>query len=217
MLFDFDGLLADTEALHHDTFVRTLEDEGLRLPEGIGIEDFLGVHDRACFAHAYELAGRSLDRDELERLVELKGRRFTAGLESVPLFPGARRLIEEARRRAAITIVSGGRREEIHIVLSRHHLIDHFPWMVTSDDVERPKPDPDCFLRALQGFRERGLDDLEPGECLVFEDSVNGVDAAIAAGMRCVAVTNSFPAKRLAAADHVLDSLEAWRWEDATW
>lgn len=215
VIFDFDGLLADTESLHMRTFLRVLNEEGIRLTAADIGSRFLGMHDRACFSIVFEEAGRTLPDAHRDALVGRKARYYEEGLAGVRLFPGARETIRGLSGRLPATIASGGRRAEIEILLDLHRLRDHFPWIVTAEDVSHPKPHPECFLRALEGLRERGNSDLEPAHCVVFEDSVHGVEAAQRAGMRCVAVTNSCSRELLGAADLVLDSLEEWRWSES--
>lgn len=215
-IFDFDGLIADTESLHFETFSRVLREVGIVLAPDVDAAHFMGQHDRACFERVFEENGRSLQADELGELVSRKSRYYRTGLSAVRIFPGAAETVRDARERVAASVIaSGGRRDEIESILEANDLLSFFPWMVTADDEVEPKPDPECFERALAGLRDRGLADLLPDECVVFEDSYRGVQAAAAAGMYCVAVTNSFDARRLrqAGANRVLGSLEEWDWE----
>ena len=134
-------------------------------------------------------------------------------MAQIPLFPGVTALIESSVRRGPATIASGGRRRDIQAVLERHGLLSHFPSFVSGDDVERSKPDPQCFLDALELLRSGPAPGLPARNCLVFEDSSRGVEAARRAGMMCVAVTNSYPRDELGRAHLVIDSLEEWTWE----
>ena len=110
------------------------------------------------------------------------------------------------------TIASGGRRLDILAVLEGNGLAKRFPSFVCGDDVEKSKPDPECFRKGLELLQARGASHLEPATCLTFEDSFRGVEAAKKAGMKCVAVTHSYPAEKLTEADQVLDSLLDWTW-----
>jgi beta-phosphoglucomutase len=214
VIFDFDGLLADTEGLHFETFAAVLAEEGIVLPPEEDGRSFLGLHDRAGFEKAFRDAGRELAPKQREQLVERKSRRYQEGLLGVRLFPGARELAGEALRRGPATVASCGRREDIAAVLGRHGLLELFPRFVSADDIRCSKPDPECFLKALELLRAAGAAELAAADCLVFEDSARGVEAAKRAGMRCVAVCHSVAAAELAAADRVIGSLEEWRWEE---
>jgi beta-phosphoglucomutase-like phosphatase (HAD superfamily) len=105
-----------------------------------------------------------------------------------------------------VGIASGALRSEIEAILRAGGLVDAFATIVGADDVHRGKPDPEPYLTAMQRLRYRAPG-LQPAECLVFEDSVPGILSARAAGMTVVAVTNSYPEERLAAAHRVVDSL----------
>jgi HAD superfamily hydrolase (TIGR01509 family) len=212
VIFDFDGLLADTETLHFETFAAVLAEEGIHLGPEAQIHRFMGVSDAHCYEMAYADAGRELPPRERDGLVARKAVLYQAGLRSVRLFPGARELAREAAARGPATIASCGRREDIEALLERHGLSQLFPRFVSAEDVDHSKPHPQCFLKALDLLRASGAPDLTAAECLVFEDSVRGVEAARRAGMLCAAVTNSYPAEKLAAADWVLATLEDWRW-----
>src|SRR5256886_9611509 len=104
-------------------------------------------------------------------------------------------------------IASGALRREIALILAQAGLTRAFAAIVSAEDVEEGKPSPAAFLGALERLRE-GAPDLAAEQCLVVEDSRAGVEAARRAGMRCLAVTNSYPAEALAAADLVVRSLE---------
>jgi len=207
VLFDFDGVIADTETCHFDTFRAVLADAGVELDASDDGSRFLGVHDRAAFEIAFAAAGRRLDRATREELVARKSALYASSASEIALFPGAREAIAGAARRGPMTIASGGRRCDIGVVLAAHGLIDAFPSFVSGDETERPKPDPECFLRALALLRRERAPALQPGECLVIEDSFRGVEAARAAGMRTIAVTHSSTAAQLAGADLVVDGL----------
>ncbi|HVR74027.1 MAG TPA: HAD family phosphatase [Planctomycetota bacterium] len=212
MIFDFDGVLADTEALHFETFAAVLAAEGIEVTRVENDSRFLGVSDAGCFSIAFRDAGRELGPALRDDLVARKADHYARLAKSVKLFPGARDLVEEAAARGPVTIASCGRRRDIEDVLERHDLRRLFSRFVSADDIERSKPDPECFLKALEVLRAGGCPDLLPGDCLVFEDSFRGVEAARRAGMQCAAVTHSYPVEKLAGADWILRSLEDWRW-----
>src|SRR5436189_63144 len=96
--------------------------------------------------------------------------------------------------------------------LAQAGLADLFTAIVSAEDVSVGKPSPEGFLRALERLRGR-LPDLAPRDCLVVEDSQPGIESARRAGMRCLAVTNSYPAEALGGADLVVSSLEEAGWD----
>jgi HAD superfamily hydrolase (TIGR01509 family) len=212
VIFDFDGLLADTETLHSETFAAVLAEEGIVLPCDDEGRRFLGISDAGCFDLVLRERGRDAAPGEIERLVERKSRLYQESAASVRLFEGARELIGETLARHPATIASCGRRSDIAAVLDRHGLASRFPRFVSADDIRRSKPDPECYLCACELLRRTSLPDLEPAQCLVFEDSFRGVEAARRAGMLCAAVTHTCPAALLSDADWVLERLADWRW-----
>jgi len=210
-IFDFDGLLADTEGLHYETIAAVLGEEGISITREENDASFLGVTDAGSFEVAFAAVGRQLLPAHRDALVARKAMLFHARIGSVDLFPAARSLVLEALARGPCTIASSGARGDIEAVLARHSLSAFFPRFVSAGDVARSKPEPDCFLKALDLLREP-LPGLQPGECLVFEDSPRGIEAARRAGMRCCAVAHTRPAAELAAAEWVIGRLGQWRW-----
>ena len=213
VLFDFDGLLANTEPLHFETFLKVLAENDVRLPPGTEQSDFTGIHDRASFRKAFRKAGRSIEPDLVEELVDRKSALYLEEAGKIELFEGARELLDSIPAGLPYTIASGGRRMDILAVLRRHGLAERFPAFVCGDDVDKSKPDPECFLKGLELLREDEAGDLDPESCLTFEDSFRGIEAAKNAGMQCVAVTHSYAATELFKADRVLDSLLEWSWD----
>lgn len=217
MIFDFDGVIADTEWLHSDTFRKVLAEEGIRISAEDHDRRFLGINDRAGFTLAYEEVGRALAGGELIDLVERKSVYYGGRIEEIRPFPGAVELVRALAARGPLAIASGGRRREIEAILSANGLHANFRAILSADDVVRSKPDPEGMLRALDALRteENGRwSDLDPAECVVIEDSLPGIEAARAAGMRCVAVAHTYPIARLGAADRVVGRIAELRAEE---
>jgi hypothetical protein len=112
----------------------------------------------------------------------------------------------------ALAVASGALRHEIELILAQAGLADCFAAIVSAEDVSAGKPSPEGFLCALERLRAR-LPDLAPRDCLVVEDSQPGVEGARRAGMRCLAVTNSYPAAALGGADLIVSSLAEAGWD----
>jgi len=212
VLFDFDGIIADTESLHFATFSEILVEEGVTLPPEENALTYMGIQDREAFRIAFEKNGRELDEALCAELVRRKSAIYADSASKVPLLPGAREIIDATLARMPATIASGGRRSDIEAILRPYELLDRFPEFVSADDGHPSKPAPDSFLGGLEILRRRGTPDLTPEECLVFEDSFRGVEAAKSAGMYCVAITNSYPADRLELADEIIGSFHEFRW-----
>lgn len=211
VLFDFDGVIVDTESLHWAALNEVL---GLHGIEEVSWErycqEMLGLDDRGLFVGAYAQAGVVLSQEELRRLIGEKSRRFLAraARQSV-LLPGAAEFIQSLSRRYPLAICSGALRPEIEAILEATGLRQHFGVIVSAEDVDRGKPDPQGYLLAMRGVQEtaRLNAPLQPAECLVVEDSYPGIEAAKEAGMMCLAVATSVQGELLLEADAVVGSL----------
>ena len=184
LLFDFDGLLLDTETPSFQAWVDLYREQGVELR----LEDYVtcvGTHGSSfdAVANLERLTGKYQDRDALVRRHRESAIARVAGL--APL-PGVATLLEAARERGLrCAVASSSPREWVEGNLSRLGLLDCFAAILCRGDVERVKPAPDLFLEAC---RRLGV---SPSEVVVFEDSLNGVKAARAAGIFCVAVPNA--------------------------
>ena len=213
VIFDFDGVIVDSEPLHLAAFRSALAPEGIELTDAEYWESYLGYDDHDAVVAALERAGRRAAPDLVRTLMAEKAAHFlTLVGAGVVVFPGVEAFVEAARSRGPLAVGSGALRNEIEIILEGAGLRSAFRVIVSAEDVTHGKPDPETYTRALAELRA-DVPDLEPAFCLVVEDSVAGVEAAKAAGMRCLAVTNSCPRSALGAADAVVDSLAEVRWD----
>jgi HAD superfamily hydrolase (TIGR01509 family) len=209
-IFDFDGVLVDSEPLHYEALRQALLPEGIRVDEEEYGRFYLAYSDREGIRIALERHGIPFDASRVEALARRKAAAFEALIPSVPFFPGARELVRSLAAEVPLAIASGALRREIEAILAAGRLREAFAAVVGADDVSRGKPDPEPYLTALSRLA-RLAPGLAPEDCLVFEDSLAGIVSARAAGMRVVAVTHTYPAARLAAAHHVVDGLAALR------
>lgn len=212
IIFDCDGVIADTEPLHLAAFQRVLEEEGLSLAEGDYYDRYLALDDRSCFMKVYEDRGRSLDPNRLDELIARKAAYLEPVIrEQLRIFPGVEEFVRRAAARFPLAIASGALRREIKLILESARLLDCFCAIVGAEDVSRGKPHPEPFLKALALINEARSETIRPEECLVVEDSIHGIEAAHAAGMRCLAVTNSYGRELLSRAEIVVESLAGLR------
>ena len=193
VLFDMDGVLVDSEPIINAAAIQALAEFGVQArPEDF--TPFVGAGEDRYVGGVAELHGKKY-------VLEMKGRTYECYLELLPAlgkaFSGARQLAERLPGQGiAIAVASSADRIKVEANL-RTVLgvsLSLFGAIVTGEDVTRRKPHPDIFMEAA---RRLGI---PPANCCVIEDAVNGVQAAKAAGMRCVAVTTSFPANELQAA-----------------
>lgn len=205
-IFDMDGVLVDSGACHRAAWRALLAELGAPEPP----ELWRLTIGRPSHEAVSELLGRPLPPAEARRLArrkqELYARLAAAGL---PAVAGA---AEFVRALGALgvprALATSASRPDVERVLAPLGLLEHFPVVVSAEDIVRGKPDPEVYLRAARGLG------VAPGGCLVFEDSVVGVQAARAAGMRVVGVATAHTAAELraAGAERVLADFAGCRW-----
>jgi len=211
LIFDFNGTLCLDEPLLLRLYQRVLSEEEVALPSTEYEAGYLGLSDAAIFAKALTAAGRRAGAAKVAAMVARKSRFY---LEAVaarpPLAPGATDLVRAASRRYRLAVASGAPRREIEWVLRHAGLRDCFAALVAMEDTERGKPHPAPFLKALAGLNggARRVEQIQAEECLVLEDSLEGIRGAKAAGMRVIGVASTYPVERLAAeADRAIPAL----------
>lgn len=206
-IFDCDGVIADTEPMHMACMQRLFGEEGIELTERDYFDHYLALDDRGCFIKAFSQRGIALNDEKLKDLIHRKSTYIEPVMrERLRLFPGVKDFIARASAKYPLAIASGALRNEIELVLSFGDISGFFRVIVSAEDVPRSKPYPDPFLRACALVSEAERQSIQPGNCLVFEDSIHGVRAARDAGMKCVAITNSYPREKLDSAEMVIDS-----------
>jgi beta-phosphoglucomutase len=206
-IFDFDGVIVDSEPLHFRSMQDALRTEGILITEAEYYSLYLAHDDRGALRLALEHHGRPLSLAFVETLVERKAERFEAVLRDVSFFPGAAELVRALAERMPVAIASGARRAEIEAILAAGGLRDAFTAVIGADDVSKTKPNPEPYLTAMSRIAP-SAPGLEPSQCVAFEDSVPGIVSARAAGMKVVAVANSYPAEKLAVAHRVVATLD---------
>lgn len=205
LLFDFDGLILDTETAAFVTVAEVYADHGLELCR----DEWVAIIGTADHPHWTEMLAAALGRplEDPEALVRARQVRHDVRLDAEPLRPG---VVELATAAAAagvgVAIASSSPHDWVSGHLDRHGIAHLFPVRATRDDVgrERTKPHPDLFLLAAERLG------VHPSECVVLEDSEPGIAAARAAGCRAVAVPAGMTAHlAFSDADLVVDSLSA--------
>ncbi len=193
VIFDFNGVLVDDEAMHCQFLREILAEEGIALSEERYHEEYLGYDDRGCFEVALERHGEVATEERVADLIARKSALYDAWARTgLKAFPGAREAVLGLAKRWPLAICSGALRGEIESALEGLGLGDAFEVIIASEDTERCKPDPEGYFLALDALRSAGFTGLEAGHCLVIEDSLAGVAAAKAAGMWAVAVTHTY-------------------------
>jgi HAD superfamily hydrolase (TIGR01509 family) len=211
VIFDFNGIIVDDEPIHFQLFKKVLGEKGIVLDEQMYYARYLGFDDKGAFSAAYREHSRPLSQQELSDLIERKARYYQEAIRNhVAIFPGVKTLIAELAHNLPLAVASGALRQEIETILSTAGLLDCFRAVVAAEDVKRGKPDPDIFLEALAQLNTAvaAQTPISAADCVVIEDSKEGIKGARRAGMKCLAVTNSHPAELLTEANAAVKSLE---------
>jgi beta-phosphoglucomutase len=213
ILFDFNGVIIDDEPQHCEALTAALAEYDIGLDRETYYREYLGFDDRECFRFTFVRYGRPADEQSLADAIERKALYYDAAIRrSMTLVPGACEFVRAAAHEGlALAVVSGALRREIDLVLDVAGLRPHFPVVVAAEDVSACKPDPQGFTRARQALG------LAPEQCVVLEDSLPGLEAARAAGLRCAVLTTSHPADALGTADAVWPNLIGRRPADLPW
>jgi HAD superfamily hydrolase (TIGR01509 family) len=207
LIFDVDGVIADTEAVNARASIRVFAD--LFGIEGVVREDFeagLGRGAEEYVKAAAKIHGLELTDEQVEKATQLRQEYFLKILSEEPLppFPGVLELMEKAMRRDdfRVAIATSSTLEKSRAVLNATGVPYQDMVYINGNDVTQKKPDPELFLLAAERIA------IDPSHCVVIEDAPNGIQAAKAAGAKCIAVTNSAPAEKMQEADLICDSLK---------
>jgi beta-phosphoglucomutase len=208
LIFDVDGVIADTESLSSRVTATVFAD--LFDIHGVTYEDFNEGRGRGAEAYLKAAASRhnrTLTDEEVLRAETEREKRFLKTLAKSPLpaYPGVLELIHSAMKADdfRLAIATSSTRTKSRAVLTSAGVPFEVITTITGSDVTHKKPHPELFLTAAEQI------DIPPERCLVIEDAPSGIEAALNAGCRCLAVTNSFPAPELAKAYRIVDSLKS--------
>jgi len=187
ILFDFNGVIIDDEPQHCDALMATLAEYGYAIDRDTYYREYLGFDDRECFRFSFTRMGRPADEPALLAAIERKNAHYERAIrDSMRLVPGAIDFVEGAALDGfQLAIVSGALRREIELVLELAGLRPHFAEIIAAEDVSACKPDPQGYNRA------RAALEVAPHRCMVIEDSLPGLAAARAAGLRCAMLATS--------------------------
>lgn len=209
VIFDFNGIIVDDEPIHFELFQRVLGEEGITLTEEAYYARYLGFDDRGAFMAGFRDSERSLTDQKLAELIDRKAAYYQQAIrDHVVIFPGVKALVNNLAPSVPLAVASGALRHEIATILRTAGLLNYFQVVVSAEDVERGKPEPEIFLTVLAKLNAGVKPPIEPADCVVIEDSKEGIRGARRAGMKCLAVTNSHPAELLGEANAVVKSLE---------
>ncbi len=208
IIFDFDGVITDSEPVHLKMFQKVLGEMGLTISEKDYYEIYLGMDDKGCFTTLLKSKGIDSNIGQIQSLIDKKTEYLMDYIkDNLFIYPGVVEFIETASEKYLLAIASGALRHEIEFILEGAGIRSAFPIIVSAEDVSKGKPNPESFNRALDKLNEISRKPITTAECLVIEDSIAGIEAAKAAGIRCVAVTNTYGQDRLFMADLIVRSV----------
>jgi beta-phosphoglucomutase len=211
IVFDFDGVLADSEPLHFEVYRRVLADVGITLSPELYYERYLGYDDVGGFRAVLQDNGRPADDRAIRALTSAKADMFPSLIMGRDvLFPGVAARVRHFASAVPLAIASGALPHEIELILGASGLRDAFQVVVGAGDTPQSKPAPDPYARAVRLLQDRGLipiGDDAAARCVAIEDSKWGIQSAKRAGLACVGVTTSYPAAELTDADLVVDGV----------
>lgn len=209
VIFDFDGVIVDTEPLHYRSFQVVLEPLGLGYPWEEYVRLYMGFDDRDAFTEAFRAGGRMLDSAGLDELITRKARLFQDVVAAgVKPYPGVVELITALSAELPLAICSGALRSDIVPILRQLGIERLFSTIVSAEEVPHSKPDPASYARVVEKlaalFPAAGI---SPATCVAIEDTPAGIASATGAGIKVIGVTNSYPADQLACAARIVASL----------
>lgn len=209
VLFDFDGVIVNSEPLHFYAFHEVLKTERIEISEDEYYREIIGFDDRGAFRKIFERRNRPLEPKILLALMARKSgimmdliqdRRFTA-------LPGVEEFVRSLWRTRPLAICSGALREEIEAMLEGVSLRDCFQVIVAAEDVAVGKPDPSGYLLTLKLLSEKTKKTLAPADCLVVEDAPTVIRSVKSVGFPTLGVATSYPLMKLCDADWAVKTL----------
>jgi beta-phosphoglucomutase len=209
VIFDFDGVISDTEPTHLQAFNKVLSKYKIEISQTDYYKDYLGLNDYEGFKEMAKAHNLQLDDEEIEDLITQKGKIFEelAKTES-NIIEGITEFLSMLKQNnIRMSICSGAVRSDIDAILSGTGLLGFFEVIITANDVKESKPDPAGLNMTLQRLNEMRDNVILPTECVVVEDSPWGLEAARKAGIHTLAVTNSYPADELKKAEKSVNNL----------
>jgi len=209
VLFDFDGVIVNSEPLHFYAFHEVLKAEHIDLSEDEYYRELIGFDDRGAFRKVFERHGKPLEPKTLLALMARKSRVMMQLIHErkFSALPGVEEFVRSLWRTRPLAICSGALREEIEAMLEGIALRDCFPIIVAAEDVAVGKPDPSGYLLTLRLLSEKIKKQLTPAECLVVEDAPTVIRSVKAVGFPTLAVATSYPLMKLTDADWQVKTL----------
>jgi beta-phosphoglucomutase len=209
VIFDFDGVITDSEILHLRAFNQSLAQYGIEITKNDYYTMYLGFNDTDCYKLLIEKGLLKMDEQQINTLMIQKKKIFEQLAKAEgKMIEGVRDFLKMLEQNnIPMAICSGSLLTEVEMVLEDARLRHLFEVIVSGEQVKKGKPDPEGFLLSLQRLNENRENPITANQCVAIEDSHWGLEAAKAAGMHTIAVTNSYDAEQLSMAEKIVDRL----------
>lgn len=209
LLFDFDGVLVNSEPLHFFAFQDVLRAEQIDLSETEYYQNLIGFDDRGAFKYIFEKHGRNLDPKTFLRVMTRKKEQMMEQIRSrkYQALPGVEEFVRGLWRHYPLAVCSGALREEVETMLDGINLRDCFSVVVAAEDVALGKPDPQGYMITTRLISERIKKNLKPADCLIIEDAPPVIRSVRAVGFPVLGVATSHPIEKLAEANWATHTL----------
>jgi HAD superfamily hydrolase (TIGR01509 family) len=210
VLFDFDGVIVNSEPLHFLAFHEVLRGERIELTEAEYYRELIGFDDKGAFNHVFKNHGRELDPKTFLRVMTLKSEKMMDLIRArkYNALPGVDEFVRGLWWHYPLAICSGALREEIEAMLEGVALRECFKVIVAAEDVTVGKPDPQGYLLCARQLGQKVKKTLRPADCLIVEDAPTVIRAVKGAGFKSLAVATSYPREKLQEADWVVKDLK---------
>jgi beta-phosphoglucomutase len=210
VIFDFDGVITDSEVLHLRAFNQSLAPYGVEISTKEYYTNYLGFSDFDCYKILIDNGLLKVGEDQIDGIIKTKSKIFEkltktegrtiAGVHEFLL------MLED--NNIPMAICSGSLLVEIEVMLEESGLRHFFAEIVSAEQVKKGKPHPEGFILSLKKLNKRCHSPIAADECIVIEDSHWGLQAGKAAGMHTIAVTNSYDAEQLSMAEKIVNNLD---------
>jgi beta-phosphoglucomutase len=210
VLFDFDGVIVNSEPLHFWAFHEVLRGEQIELSEEEYYRELIGFDDKGAFKHIFAKRGKELDPKTFLRVMTQKSEKMMDLIQArrYHALPGVEEFIRALWWHYPLAICSGALREEIEAMLEGISLRDCFKVIVAAEDVTVGKPDPSGYLMCARQLSEKVKKELQPADCLIVEDAPTVIRSVRGVGFPVIGVATSYPPEKLSEANYVVRDLK---------
>ena len=198
IIFDMDGVLVDSEPLHNRAWETIFDELGCAGTHGLNLDNYIGVNDRILFRDFQAATNLPVTYEELRPRKYAHLVRYLH--EHRPVFTELNQLLPELRQHYRLAVATNSSHRLIDVVMEISGLRDQFETILSGQDIQALKPDPEIYITAAARLG------ISPAACCAIEDSPAGIQAAQAAGMKCIGLATSLPAGKLKSADWVAEN-----------